>query len=299
MQEPDLMDMTMFARVAEAGGFRAAAARTGISASSLSDAVQRLEKAAGIRLLTRTTRNVMPTQAGQLLLDRVRPALADLASAFDGLTDEDEAAGTLMLDVPGIVARYIMPPIITEFLKLHPRMRVELSVIDGLADIMAAGNVAGVRYEENMADDMMTVPIGPRLQRFVGVASPAYLEKRGSPTHPKDLADHDLIAHMYPNRRVPQWEFERGDEKFRIRPKGRLVTGSSDVQVAAAVGGLGILFAFQEFVRDHIERGELATILEDWPQEFNGPFLYYPRSHRRDPPLVAFVAFLKRQSIRL
>jgi len=299
MQEPDLMDMTMFARVAEAGGFRAAAARTGMSASSLSDAVQRLEKAAGIRLLTRTTRNVMPTQAGQVLLDRVRPALADLASAFDGLTDDDEAAGTLVLDVPGIVARYIMPPIITEFLTLHPRIRVELSVTDGLTDIMAAGNVAGVRYEENLADDMMTVPIGPRLQHYAGVASPAYLEKRGTPTHPRDLADHDLIAHMYPNRRIPHWEFERGDEKFKLRPKGRLVTGSSDVQVAAAVGGLGILFAFEEFVRDHIERGELATVLEDWPQEFNGPFLYYPRSHRRDPPLVAFVAFLKKQSIRI
>ena len=294
MREPDLMDMTMFARVAEAGGFRAAAARAGISASSLSDAVQRLEKAAGIRLLTRTTRNVMPTQAGQLLLDRVRPALADLASAFDGLTDADEAAGTLMLDVPGIVARYIMPPIITEFLKLHPRIRVELSVNDGLADIMAAGSVAGVRYEENLTDDMLTIPIGPRLQRYVGVASPAYLEKRGTPTHPRDLTDHDLIAHMYPNRRIPQWEFERGNEKFRIRPKGRLVTGSSDVQVAAAVAGLGILFAFHEFVSDHIERGDLATVLGDWPQEFNGPFLYYPRSHRRDPPLVAFVAFLKK-----
>lgn len=294
MQEPDLADVTMFARVADAGGFRAAAARYGMSASSLSDAVQRLERATGIRLFTRTTRSVVPTEAGQRLLDRLRPALAEVASAFDGLASGDEAAGTLKLDVPGIVARYILPSISAAFLIAHPRMRLEISVTDGLADVMAAGCVAGVRYEEHLAADMMTVPIGPRRQRYVGVASPHYVEKYGRPMHPRELTEHSCIAHMFTSGRVPEWEFERDGEKLRIQPQGRLVTGSSDIEVAAAVSGLGVLFTFQEFVSHHIERGELVTILEDWPQEFNGPYLYFPRAHRRDAPLAAFVNFLRK-----
>lgn len=295
MLEPDWADVRMFVRVADAGGFRAAAARSGISASSLSDAVQRLEQAAGIRLFTRTTRNVVPTEAGQRLLDRVRPAFADIASAFDGLAHGDEAAGTLKLDVPGIVARYILPPIAAAFLLAHSRMRLEISVTDGLADVMAAGCVAGVRYEEQLAADMMTVPIGPKRQRYVGVASPDYLDKHGRPMHPRDLTEHTLIAHMFASGRVPDWEFERDGEKLRIQPQGRLVTGSSDIQVAAAVSGLGVLFTFHEFVCDHIERGDLLVVLEDWPQEFSGPYLYFPRAHRRDAPLVAFVNFLRKQ----
>ncbi len=295
MQEPDLTDLMMFARVADAGGFRAAAARSNISASSLSDAVQRLERAAGIRLFTRSTRKVVPTEAGQRLLERIRPALAEVASAFDVLRDGDELAGTLKLDVPGVVARYILPPITTAFLLAHPRIRMEISVTDGLADVLAAGCVAGIRYEEQLAADMMTVSIGPKRQRYICVASPNYLAKYGTPTDPRELMDHAIIAHMFPSGRVPDWEFERAGEKVRVQPKGRLITGSSDIQVAAVVGGLGILFTFQEFVSDHIERGELRAILKDWPQEFNGPYLYFPRAHRRDVALAAFVKFLRTQ----
>jgi len=293
MQNPDFADLAMFVRVADAGGFRAAASRYGVSASSLSDSVQRLEQVTGVRLFNRTTRSVVPTDAGQRLLDRLRPALAEVASAYDGLTSSGEPAGTLRLDVPGIVARYILPPIVAAFLATYPRVRLEVSVTDSLIDVMAAGCVAGIRYEEHLAADMMTVPIGPSRQRYVAVASPAYLEKYGTPRHPRELTRHACIAHMFAGGRIANLEFEREGEKFRIQPQGRLATSSSDIQVAAAISGAGVLLTFHEFVSRHIEQGELITVLDDWPQEFNGPFLYFPRAHRRDPPLAAFVNFIR------
>ena len=253
----------MFARVADAGGFRAAASRHSLSASSLSDAVQRLEQATGVRLFNRTTRSVVLTQAGQRLLDRLRPALAEVASAYDGLTNGDEPAGTLRLDVPGVVARYVLPPIVAAFLAARPRVRLEVSVTEGLIDVMAAGCVAGIRYEEHLAADMITVPIGPRRQRYLAVASPAYLEKHGTPSHPKELVRHTCIAHRLERGRIASWEFEREGEHVRIQPQGRLVTSSSDIQVAAAISGQGLLLAFYDFVSRPIEQGELVTVLDD------------------------------------
>ena len=299
MADQNLSDLAVFVRVADAGGFRAAAHRHGVSASSLSDAVQRLEATAGVRLLNRTTRNVLPTAAGCELLDRVRPALAEMTSAVETLGSGDEPAGTLRIDVPGVVARYILPPIVAQFLKHHPRISLEISVNDGLIDAMAAGCAAGIRYEEHLAADMVTVPIGPRRQRYVAVAAPSYLQQYGTPVHPRDLQQHVCIAHMYPGGRIDTWEFERGAERVKIQPSGRLATGSSDVQVAAAVAGLGILFSFDQFVADLVTNGQLVVLLDDWSQVFSGPFLYYPRAHRRDPPLVALSAFLRSQTADL
>ncbi|AWN51088.1 LysR family transcriptional regulator [Methylobacterium sp. 17Sr1-1] len=293
MAVPDLGDLSSFMRVADAGGFRAAAQRHGISASSLSDAVQRLEQAVGVRLFNRTTRSVVPTEAGQRLLDRVRPALAEITVAYEGVTQDGEPGGTLKLDVPGVVARHILPPIAAAFLTAHPRIQLEISVTDGLVDVMAAGCVAGIRYGEHIAADMMAVPIGPRRQRYVGVASPAYLAAHGTPHHPAELATHVGIGHLFPSGRVSDWEFERNGERIKVKPQGRLTTGSSDIQIAAAVAGHGILFAFEEFVAPHIQRGELTVLLSNWPQEFDGPRIYFPRSHRRDPALAAFLRFIK------
>lgn len=293
MAGADLNDLGSFMRVADAGGFRAAAQRHGVSASSLSDAVQRLEHATGVRLFNRTTRSIVPTEAGQRLLERLRPALTEIAVAYDDLTPGGEPGGTLKLDVPGVVARHILPPIAAAFLAAHPRIRLEISVTEGLVDVMEAGCVAGIRYDEHIAADMMAVPIGPRRQRYVGVASPSYLAAHGTPRHPAELEAHAGIGHLFPSGRVAVWEFERDGERIRVRPEGRLITASSDIQVAAAIAGNGVLFTFEEFVAHHVERGELTTLLDDWPLEFDGPRIYFPRSHRRDPALAAFVRFVR------
>ncbi|UHD45803.1 LysR family transcriptional regulator [Aureimonas altamirensis] len=292
MADTELTDLNAFLRVADAGGFRAAAYRHGVSASSLSDAVQRLEETTGTRLFNRTTRSVRTTDAGQRFLDKLRPALAEIGTALDDLSGGDGPGGRLKLDVPGIVARHILPPIVDAFLLANPRVSLEISVTEGLIDVMAAGCDAGIRYSEHLSADMMAVPIGPKRQRYVVVASPGYLASHGKPLHPRDLTGHAGIGHLFPSGRVHPWEFERDGERFTVQPRERLITGSSDIQIAAALSGHGVLLTFEELVAVHLERGELVPLLQDWPQEFAGPQLYFPRAHRKDAALSAFVRFV-------
>lgn len=295
MTAPDLGDAALFAAVADAGGFRVAAEKQGRSASSLSDAVRRLEERLGVRLLNRTTRSVTPTEAGAALLARLRPALAEIASAFDGVGGDDERpTGTLRLNVPTIVARRILPPIATAFLKRHPGVRLEVSAEDSFVDVLAAGFDAGVRYEERVALDMIAIPIGPRRQRFVAAAAPAYLKARGTPEHPRDLVRHDRIGHRFAGSGVlPAWEFERGAETIRVPPEGPLVASALELETAAAVAGLGVIYTFEDFLADDLASGALTPILAHWWVSFSGPQLYYQSRRHMPPPLRAFVDFVK------
>jgi DNA-binding transcriptional LysR family regulator len=291
----DLGDAALFALVADTGGFRAAAAQRGLSASSLSDAVRRLEDQAGVRLLNRTTRSVTPTEAGRQLLERLRPALREIDDALASIgRGDDGPAGVLRIEVPGIVARHVLPPIAAGFLVKHPAVRLDVTVRDNFVDVLAAGCDAGVRYEESIARDMIAVPIGPRRQRFVGAASRAYLAANGHPAHPSELSEHSCIVHRFANGNVNVWEFEREGESVRVRPEGRLVAESNEVEVAAAVAGLGVIFTFEEFVAAELARGTLAPVLPDWWQSFSGPFLYYQSRRHMPPPLRAFVDYIKR-----
>ena len=210
MRRLPLADLEAFAAVAELRSFRKAAALRGISATSLSDAMRRLEARLGVRLLTRTTRSVTLTDAGQQLLARLSPALGDIASMLDGLGQAgDTPSGTLRLNVPGIVARYILPPIVVRFLKAHPRISIEIVAEDFYSDVFAKGFDAGVRYDERLELDMIAVPLGPRSQRFIAVASPDYLKIHGTPSHPEDLLKHTCIRHRFLSGVMPTWEFER------------------------------------------------------------------------------------------
>lgn len=290
----DLGDVALFALVARRGGFRAAATQRGLSASSLSDAVRRLETQTGVRLLNRTTRSVTPTEAGRILLERLRPALAEIDDALDGLGRGDRApAGTLRINVPTIVARHILPEIAAGFLLRYPAVRLDVSVNDSFVDVLAAGCDAGVRYEESIARDMIAIPIGPRRQRFVGAASPAYLAARGHPGHPADLSEHACIAHRFASGKLGSWEFERAGEIVRIHPEGPLIAESIDVEVAASVAGLGIIFTFEEFLAPALANGTLVPVLPDWWQNFPGPFLYYQSRRHMPSPLRAFVDYIK------
>jgi DNA-binding transcriptional LysR family regulator len=296
MTEPDLGDLQALTAVAHAGSFRGAAAARGVSASTLSEAVRRLEARLGVRLLNRTTRSVTPTEAGARLLERLAPALGEVSAAVDAVNSfRDSPTGTLRLNVPSIVARLILPPIAAGFLKTHPGITLEITADDSFIDVLAAGFDAGVRYDERLEQDMIAVPIGPRVQRFATAASPAYLASHGRPSHPKDLLGHACIRHRFPSGVTPGWEFERAGEVVRISPVGPLVATTIELEISAAIAGLGVVSSFEEYLAPAMQSGQLEPVLKEWWQDFSGPFLYYASRRHMPTPLRAFVDFIKTQ----
>ena len=294
MTDLPLADLDAFTAVARERSFRAAARKRGVSASSLSEALRRLEERLGVRLLNRTTRSVTLTEAGERLMERLSPALGEVVSALEQVNSlRDSATGTLRLNVATVVARAVLPEIAADFLKAYPGIMLEVSGDDSFIDVLAAGFDAGVRYGERLEKDMIAVPIGPRRQRFVTAASPAYLLAHGEPLHPREVLDHACIRHRFASGSMPSWEFERGEETIRISPQARVTSDSLEMEISAAIAGLGIIATFEEFLAPAISRGELVPILEDWAQDFPGPYLYYASRKHMPPPLRAFVDFLK------
>lgn len=292
-----LSDLTAFVTVAGQGGFRSAARATGTSASQLGDAVRRLEAQLGVRLLHRTTRSVTPTDAGARLLERVAPALGEVRAALDVMNHfRERPAGRLRLNVPSAAAKLLLPKIVPPFLAKYPDIVVEVIADERRVDIVAEGFDAGIRYERSLEKDMVAIPIGPRVQRFAAAASPAYLARRGRPTHPSELTLHDCLAWRFSNGPVQAWEFEKSGETVKIDPKGPLVTsfgGATDFALQAAVAGCGIIYLFKDWLKPQLESGELVPILQPWWSGLSGPYLYYPGRHYLPTPLRAFVDFLK------
>jgi DNA-binding transcriptional LysR family regulator len=288
--------------VARAKGFRDGARLSGSSASGLSEAVRRLETQLGIRLLNRTTRSVMPTEAGQRLLERLIPALAEVDEALDVVNGfRDRAAGTLRLNVPVSAARLVLPAIVPPFLAAYPEIRLEVIAEENFVDVLAAGCDAGIRYDERLEKDMIAVPIGPRTQRSAAAASPAYLDRHGRPQHPSDLLRHACLRGRFPSGAMLPWEFERNDELVRLDPSGPLLVQigtATDLAVDAALGGTGIVYLFEDWLRPYLERGVLEPVLEDWWPRFSGPFLYYPGRRLMPAPLRAFVNFIKTPTVK-
>ena len=293
----DLGDLKAFVAVAGAKGFRDAARLTGGSASGLSEAVRRLETRLGIRLLHRTTRSVLLTEAGERLLERLTPALNEVEAAMDVVNGyRDRPAGTLRLNVPVSASRLVLPAIVPGFLAAYPDIRLEVIAEDSFVDVLGAGCDAGIRYDETLEQDMIAIPIGPRVQRFAAVASPAYLDARGRPQHPRDLLDHACLRGRFSSGSIPPWEFERDGEVVRVDPTGPLLVslgGGVDLAVEAALAGSGVLFLFEDWVRPHIASGALEPVLEPWWQSFSGPFLYYPGRRLVPAPLRAFIDHVK------
>lgn len=294
----DLSDLNAFVSVVRAGGFREGARATGASASGLSEAVRRLESELGVRLLHRTTRSVVPTEAGGRLLERLGPALTEVEAALDVVNGyRDRPAGTLRLNVPVSAARLVLPAIVPPFLAAFPDIRLEVIAEESFVDVLAAGCDAGIRYGERLEQDMIAVPIGPRTQRFATAASAAYLDRRGRPRHPRDLLSHSCLLGRFPSGASTLWEFERAGEVIRIEPTGPLlvrVGGATDLAVDAAIGGTGIVALFEGWLRPHFQSGALEPVLEPWWQSFPGPFLYYPGRRLVPAPLRAFIDFIKR-----
>jgi DNA-binding transcriptional LysR family regulator len=171
-------------------------------------------------------------------------------------------------------------------------------VEDSFVDMLAAGCDAGIRYDERLEQDMIAVPIGPRVQRFATAASPAYLAAHGHPQHPRDLLTHACLRGQFASGTIPAWEFERDGEVVLVEPSGPLLVrlgGAADLAVDAAIGGLGVIQLFEEWLRPHLDSGALEPVLEPWWQSFSGPFLYYPGRRHLPAPLRAFVDFIRAQ----
>jgi DNA-binding transcriptional LysR family regulator len=293
-----LGDLTAFVAVARAGGFRDAARASQSSASSLSEAVRRLESGLGVRLLNRTTRSVAPTEAGARLLDRLGPALLEVESALDVVNGfRARPAGTLRLNVPVVAARLVLPRIVPPFLAAYPDIRLEVIAEDSFVDLLAAGCDAGIRYDERLEQDMIAMPIGPRQQRFATAASPAYLKRRGRPYHPRDLLGHAcLLGRFSSGAMTSPWEFERDGEIVKVTPAGPLIVragAATDLAIEAAVAGSGVIHLFEDWLRPHLASGALEPVLQPWWQSFSGPFLYYPGRRYLPAPVRAFVDFIR------
>ena len=288
--------MRFFTAVAQSGSFTAAAHLLDTTTTNVSKAVSSLEARLQTRLLNRTTRSVTLTEAGTRLLDRLTPALGEIAGALDQVNEmRDSPAGTLKLNVPTIVAREILPPIIGRFLREHPAISLEVTAEDGFVDVLAAGFDAGVRYEERVERDMIAIPIGPRRQRYATAASPAYLDRHGRPAHPRDLLDHACLRGRFSSGAMTEWEFERDGEVVKVEPNGPLIVrvgAATDLAVDAAIAGSGIIQLFEDWLRPHLDSGALEPVLEPWWQPFSGPFLYYPGRRQLPAPLRAFVDFV-------
>jgi DNA-binding transcriptional LysR family regulator len=293
MQDFDLRDLEAFAAVARTRNFRRAARESRVSVSSLSQRLRDLEERLGIRLMNRTTRSVALTEAGELLLGRIGPAMRDVADALDQVRGLRELpSGRLRINAPAPAVDLVMAPMLTPFLQRYPQIELEVVIETSLIDIVARGFDAGVRYGEHLAQDMIAVSLGPP-QRYAVAASPGFIAAHGRPRHPKELLDHPCMRTRFESGAQVDWEFEKAGRVVKVSPGGPLLsTNSSLLQVKAAIDGLGFIMTFEGYIRETVRSGALVSVLDDWCASFPGPFLYYPSRRQPPPALGALVAFV-------
>ncbi|TXC70313.1 LysR family transcriptional regulator [Sphingomonas ginsenosidivorax] len=284
MGREDLGSLAMFLAVAEEKSFTRAAARLGVSQSALSHSMRRLEAKLGLRLLTRTTRSVSPTIAGERLLDTLRPALDDIDDTLSSLTAlRERPAGTIRITTSKHAARTILWPVVERLTADNPDIVVELSVDSGLTDIVAERFDAGVRLGERLEKDMIAVRIGPKL-RMAAVASPTYFAAHGKPETPADLAQHQCInLRFVSSGSLYAWEFEKAGRELKVKVDGQLVMNDPDLTLEAAIAGRGIAFVIEDHAAAQIADGRLVRVLDDWCEPFDGHYLYYPSRRQPSP----------------
>jgi DNA-binding transcriptional LysR family regulator len=292
----NLQDISAFLTVARERSFTRAAAKMGVSQSALSQTVRNLEERLGIRLLTRNTRGVAPTEAGEMLLTSAGPHLDGILSGIAALSGfREKPAGTVRITADQHAAEDILWPVLDRFLPQYPDIKVEVVVDYGLTDIIAEQYDAGVRIGEVIAKDMIAVRIGPDM-RMIVVAAPSYLARHDAPQTPQDLTTHSCI-----NLRLPTygglyaWEFEKDGREVNVRVDGQLMFNNVGMIIEAAIAGHGLAFASEARVRKYLESGELAPLLVDWCPSFAGYHLYYPS---RRQPTLAFTALVNAMRYR-
>jgi DNA-binding transcriptional LysR family regulator len=290
----DLYDLIAFLSVARERSFTRASAKLGISQSALSHTIRKLESRLGVRLLTRTTRSVSPTEAGERLLLSVGPRLEEIEAELAALSAlREKPAGTLRITTAEHAADSILRPALEKLLPAYPDIKVEIAIDYGLVDIVAQRYDAGIRLGEQVAKDMIAVRIGPDMRMAV-VGSPAYFKKYAVPKKPQDLTAHNCI-----NLRLPTygglyaWEFERQGRELKVRVDGQLVLGTLSQIVKAALAGLGLAWIPEDTAQAYIAKGRLVRVLEAWCQPFPGYHLYYPNRRQFSPALNVLVEALR------
>ncbi|MCA6105077.1 LysR family transcriptional regulator [Bradyrhizobium australafricanum] len=301
MQDFDLRDLDAFVAVARTRNFRRAALEQRVSVSSLSQRLRDMEERLGVRLMNRTTRSVALTEAGELLLARVAPAMVNVADAITEVRGlRAEPSGRLRINAPPPAVDLVLAPMIAPFLARYPRVELDVVAESAFVDIVAQGFDAGVRYGEHLAQDMVAVPLGAP-QRYAIVASSAYVAKRGRPMHPKDLLAHPCIRSRFSNGVMFDWEFEKNGRVVKISPPARLTATHLGLALRAVHDGVGYWATFEGYVRYGVKSGALVSVLDDWCPPFDGPFLYYPSRRQPPPALAAFVSFVadwRKQALR-
>lgn len=294
MRNPGLEEMNAFAAIAERRSFAKAAVALGVSPSTLSQTIRDLEERLGVRLLNRTTRSVAPTEAGERLLERLRPLLADFDAVIDTVRAfRDKPAGVIRLTVPPPAASFILAPVLQRFFASYPEIKLEISVDLNLVDIVADRFDAGIRLGNRVDRDMIAVRVSDPVRRAL-VAAPAYLAQHPAPETPRDLLRHNAIRFRLPGGGFIPWRFEENGKSFEVAPEGSLVVNEPEMAVRAAVDGVGVLYAARQYVDEAMTAGRLMPMLEAWvPTETDGFFLYYPSRRHVPAPLQALINFLR------
>jgi DNA-binding transcriptional LysR family regulator len=294
MQRGNLDDLLIFLAVARQRSFTKAAAKLGISQSALSHTMRQLEERLGVRLLTRTTRSVSPSEAGERLLRNIGPRFDEIHEKLDAIRElRDKAAGTIRVTAAEFAIDTILVPKLTKLLREYPDIKIEMIVDYGLTDIVAQQYDAGVRSGEQVAKDMIAVRVGPDMRMAV-VGAPAYFEQRAEPKTPQELLNHNCINLRLPQRgNVYAWEFERGNRELRVRVEGQLTFNGTSQLLNAALAGCGLAYVPEGMVEAHLKKGRLKRVLAEWCPPYSGYHLFYPSRRQSSAAFTVFVDALR------
>ena len=294
MERNDFSALAAFLTVAEERSFTRAAKRYGVSPSAMSHAIRGLEEDLGVRLLSRTTRSVAPTEAGDQLLTRLRPALTDVREALGQLSGlRDKPAGRVRLLIPRVAGTAVFGPKLGRFIREYPDVVLDITADDTRVDIVAGGFDAGIHFGEYIQKDMIAVRVSKDIRAAI-VASPAYFKSYPKPRAPRDLISHRCINFRHGHGGdVYRWEFEKGRKSLSVAVNGPLIVDDVELVIGAAVDGIGLAFVGEDRVEEHLSDGTLIRVLDDWCQPFPGFFLYYPSRRQQPAALAALIDTLR------
>jgi DNA-binding transcriptional LysR family regulator len=294
MVRDELSVLSAFLAVAEERSFTRAAKRWGVSTSALSHAIRGLEEQVGVRLLARTTRSVAPTEAGEQLIARLRPALGDIRGALDQVSGlRDQPAGRVRLVVSPLAATMVLAPKLGQFARDYPDVVLDVTTTnEGRFDLVAGRFDAGIHLGEFIERDMIAVRVSPD-QRAAIVGSPRYLESHAKPDSPHDLTDHRCLNFRHGSAGVYRWEFDKGQQSLAVAVQGPLIVDDAELLIQAATDDVGLAFILEEHAAPHLASGALERVLEDWCPPFSGYFLYYPSRRQQPAALSALIETLR------
>ena len=289
----ELSVLSAFLAVADERSFTRAAKRLNISTSGLSQAIRRLEEQIGVRLLTRTTRSVSPTDAGEQLLAQLRPALSDIRGVLTTLSGlQSTAVGRVRLLCPRVATKTVIAPKLGQFVRDYPGVELEITADDTRVDLVSAGYDAGIQFGEYIAQDMVAVRVSPDLRPAV-VGAPSYFESHPKPLLPRDVLHHRCIRFRHRGESVYKWELDKGDESLTIAVNGSLLLDDVELVIQAAVDGAGLAWVTDDRITEHLQSGALIRVLEEWCPPFPGFFLYYPTRKQQPAALTALITTLR------